>query len=359
MAKQRSAASPAFGQRGVPLAPLSFADLPGFAQDSHLEAFKAFAASCAAIAAEKPPLRPGVRRLAALESIARRALGEEITTQEQARLFFEGNFRPFRILAGGAAAGGGLLTGYYEPVVPGSPTKTAQFRTPILARPDNLAILRPYHSRTEIEAGMIDGHTRPLVFLRDAVEAFLVHVQGSARVRLRGGRVLRLTYAGRNGHPYTSIGRILIESGEIAEEDMSLAALKAWIRANGQNPGEPGWALMQRNRSYIFFAAEEENDPGRGPVGAEGVPLTPLRSIAIDRAIWSYGLPFWIEAALPWRGPSATPFQRLLIAQDTGSAIRGPARADIFFGSGDGAGARAGDIRHKGEMAVLLPVREA
>ncbi len=139
---------------------------------------------------------------------------------------------------------------------------------------------------------------------------------------------------------------------------MSLAALKHWIRAHGQNPGDAGLALMQRNKSYVFFALQEDCSPASGPTGGQGISLTALRSIAIDRAIWPYGLPFWIAADLPWRELTPSPFRRLMIAQDTGSAITGPARADIFFGSGDDAGARAGDIRHGGDIVVLLPAGE-
>jgi membrane-bound lytic murein transglycosylase A len=197
------------------------------------------------------------------------------------------------------------------------------------------------------------------VWLRDRVEVFLVQVQGSARVRLANGRLLRLVYAGRNGQPYNTIGRILIESGKMARADMSLATLKQWIRAHGQNPGDAGAALMHRNKSYVFFSRREECEQAYGPIGGQGISLTALRSIAIDRAIWTYGLPFWIAADLPWRGSPSSPFRRLMIAQDTGSAITGPARADIFFGSGDDAGARAGDIRHAGDVVVLLPAAEA
>ena len=200
----------------------------------------------------------------------------------------------------------GFLTGYYEPVVDGSLTPTRDFSAPVLARPDNLTCLTPYLDRAAIEAGGIDDHVAAVVWLRDQVEVFLVQVQGSARVHLADGRVMRLVYAGRNGHAYSSIGRILIESGEIAETDMSLAALKQWICAHGQNPGDAGLALMQRNRSYVFFALQEESDPACGPTGGQGIGLTPLRSIAVDRTIWTYGLPFWIEAGLPWR--SSLPF---------------------------------------------------
>jgi membrane-bound lytic murein transglycosylase A len=168
--------------------------------------------------------------------------------------------------------------------------------------------------------------------------------------------MLRLSYAGRNGWPYTSIGRILVEEAHIPAAEMSLARLKDWIRENGQEIGQPGRALMQRNRSYVFFQAEETAGGTYGPRGAQGVSLSPWRSIAVDRAIWPYGLPFWLDAELPWHEPRPTPFRRLMIAQDTGSAIVGPKRADIYVGSGDEAGRIAGGFRHHGEMIVLLPI---
>ena len=177
-------------------------------------------------------------------------------------------------------------------------------------------------------------------------------------MRLVDGRVLRLVYAGRNGAPYVSIGRLLIERSGIRAADMSLIALKKWIRAHGQGPGEPGLALMQSNPSYVFFDLRGESDTACGPIGGQGFGLTPLRSIAIDRSLWPYGQPFWIDAELPCGESSSAKFRRLMIAQDTGSAILGAARADIFFGSGDEAGTRAGDVRHKGHMAVLLPAME-
>jgi membrane-bound lytic murein transglycosylase A len=237
--------------------------------------------------------------------------------------------------------------------------RTRNFSAPVRGRPDNLNAVAPYPDRAAIEAGAIERHSAAIVWLRDQVEVFLAQVQGSARVRLADGGLLRLAYAGRNGHPYTSIGRILIDTGEIAEADLSLATLKQWVRARGQNPGDAGAALMHRNKSYVFFSLRQECEPANGPIGGQGISLTALRSVAVDRAIWTYGLPFWIDADLPWRGSCPSPFRRLMIAQDTGSAITGPARADIFFGSGDDAGARAGDIRHAGDVVVLLPAEEA
>jgi membrane-bound lytic murein transglycosylase A len=289
------------------------------------------------------------------------------------------HFRPHRILSDERA----FFTGYFEPVVDGSPVQTPDFTAPILSRPPNLVTLSaadplgshhgpleaalrladgsliPCPERAAIEAGALAGDARPLVWLRDPVEVFIIQVQGSARVRLPDGRMLRLTYAGRNGWPYRSIGHILITEGHVPETEMSLARLKDWIRTNGQEAGQPGRALMQRNPSYVFFKGEDVCEEGLGSIGAQGVALSKLRSIAVDRSLWAYGLPFWIDASLPWRGSGPAPFRRLMIAQDTGSAIVGPKRADIFVGSGEAAGRIAGDFRHHGEMIVLLPIGQA
>jgi len=346
-------------RRELWLSRLSFADLADFGQDDHLEAFQVFARSCAAIAAKKSPLRNGAPATPALNAIANAALRKEVREPAQARRFFERHFRPCRVSACAGLRNDGFLTGYYEPIVEGSSQRSRNFTAPLLRRPDNPNARAAYPERAAIEAGAIKRRSAAIVWLRDRVEVFLAQVQGSARVRLADGRLLRLAYAGRNGHPYTSIGRILIDTGEIAEADMSLATLKQWIRAHGQNPGDAGALLMHRNKSYVFFSPHEECEPARGPIGGQGINLTALRSIAVDRAIWTYGLPFWIAANLPWRGSFPSPFRRLMIAQDTGSAVTGPARADIFFGSGDDAGARAGDIRHAGDVVVLLPAEEA
>jgi membrane-bound lytic murein transglycosylase A len=356
------------------LTPLSFAELDGFVADDHLAAFEVFAQQAKAILEDRPPLRPARAASGALKAVCRAALAEPAETKAAGRRFFETQFEPYRVTP---AAGAGFVTGYYEPIVAGALHRSAEFTAPILARPADLVTLPqgtglpgrpelsasrrlpdgtlvPYPDRAEIEAGALTGRFRPLVWIADPVEVFLVQVQGSARVILPDDRQIRLVYAGRNGWPYTSIGRILIESGEIAASDMGLATLKAWIRAHGQKPGDAGAALMQSNKSYVFFSMNMDLHDSDGPVGGAGLRLSPLRSIAVDRSIWSYGLPFWLAGDLPWQSEEVTPFRRLMIAQDTGSAILGPARADIFFGSGEAAGARAGGVRHVCEFAVLL-----
>jgi membrane-bound lytic murein transglycosylase A len=179
-------------------------------------------------------------------------------------------------------------------------------------------------------------------------------VQGSGRVRLPDGSVMRIAYAGRNGHPYTSVGRLIVERGLATPDQMTLEPLKAFLRADSAR----GRELMHQNRSYVFFRHASELPPERGPVGGAGLPLTPWRSIAVDRNLWAYGLPVWIETALPLVDGASEPFRKLAVAEDTGSAIIGPARADLFHGAGDEAGRRAGALRHPMRFVVLWPRAE-
>lgn len=336
--------------------PARFADLAGFDADDHAAAFAVFQGSCAAIIEGRTPLREALAPDRALIEACRRALALRAPAGPEARHFFETNFQPFRAALEGDARAG-FFTGYYEPFVEGSLTRSAAFPIPLLSAPRDLAS-HGAPARAAIEAGALADRADPIVWLRDKVEVFLIQGQGCARVRLPDGRRIRLTYAGRNGWPYRSIGRILIESGAIAPDAMSLAALKAWIRAHGQADGEPGAMLMQQNESYVFFTRGDEADAALGPIGGAGLALAPLRSLAVDRAIYPYGMPVWIDAAIRWRTGEAAPFQRLMIAQDTGSAIIGAARADIFFGGGEAAGALAGDVRHAGEFVVFLPIEK-
>lgn len=337
--------------------PLAFADLRGFAEDDHADAFAVFQRSSVRVIEGRPSLRKAVAPSPALVEICRRALAPRSIGRREARQFFERHFRPFRVTPPHNPAPSGFFTGYYEPIVNGSLSPSADFAAPILSAPGPLSAHFPLPDRAAIEAGAIADGARPIVWLRDRVEVFLIQVQGSARVRLEDGRSLRLVYAGRNGWPYTSIGRILIDTREIAQDSMSLAALKQWIRAHGQRPGEEGAELMRRNQSYVFFALAPDLEAEAGPIGGAGLSLTPLRSLAIDRDIYPYGAPIWVDADIPGALPEGR-LRRLMIAQDTGSAIVGPARADIFFGSGDEAGARAGAVRHAGEFIVFLPVEE-
>lgn len=359
----------------IDLEPIGFDSLPGLGQEDLSEAFRSFLRSAAAMVANAPPQRPGVAASAELLAIGRRALQDVAAARSNvaARAFFSTYFQPFRLPKPG------FVTAYYEGVVDASLTRDDEFRTPVLARPKDLVTLNdqpilgasgeiltsarrladggltPYPDRRVIEEDAGFAGAQPIAYVRDRVELFLLQVQGSARLRFADGRELPLTYDGRNGHPYTSIGRLLIERGLVSGEAMSLELLKATVRAMGLAPGEPGALLLQENRSYVFFRQDESTDRLSGPIGGEGCALTPGRSIAVDRTLWSYGTPFWIAANIPWENDVETRFERLMIAQDTGSAIVGPARADLFFGSGARAGHLAGRVRHPAEFVVFLP----
>lgn len=344
------------------LEPLAFSDIKGWAGDQHAAAFGVFLKSCAVIDAGAPALRPGVPAGADLAAVCAKATAAAPQTNDAARAFFEANFRPFRI-------GQGMLTGYYEPESDGSLAPTGRFTTPMLGRPPDLVSMmlgetlpgipsniqaarrkgggfEPYPTRSEIEDGVLGELARPLVYL-DWIDAFFIHIQGSSRIRLPDGRMIRLGYDGRNGRPFTGIGRLLVEKGEMAKEVATMAQIRAWL---AKNPKE-GRALMRRNDSYIFFKIDDVLRPEDGPRGAQDIPLTPGRSLAVDRALWPYGLPIWLDG----RFPDGEAIRRLMIAQDTGSAIKGLARGDYFAGTGDKAGAVAGGMRQKTDFVVLLP----
>jgi membrane-bound lytic murein transglycosylase A len=338
------------------LEPTRFETLEGWAEDDQAAAFAAFVRSCHA-----DPELPHARAAA--------ALGPGVSSAV-ARAFFEDRFQPHVIAE---SSDPGFVTGYYEPEIEGSYARGGPFQVPVYRRPDDLitvapdterarfndritglrqtaAGLVPYYTRHEIWAGALAGHGLELLYLKDEVELFYMQVQGSGLVRLSEGGTVRLSYDGKNGHPYTSIGKLLAERGAIAPGAMSMAAVKAWLRADQAR----GRALMEENRSYVFFRvldAEEERD---GPRGAQGVSLTPARSLAVDTAYHRLGLPIFVTAD-GLMTEDGHPFRRLMIAQDVGSAIRGPERGDIFWGTGEEAGAIAGSTRHRARFCVLLP----
>lgn len=254
--------------------------------------------------------------------------------EEPARAFFERAFLP-QVIARPA-----LLTGYYEPELEGSAVSTDSFRYPLYAPPEGWTAGRLWHDRTEIEEqDLLAG--RELVWLDSPLDAFLAQVQGSVRVRLSDGRALRLGFAGKNGHPYSSIGKELIRRGALAETNASIAAIRDWAaRHPDQLTG-----LLRTNASFVFFRALDL-PADTGPLGAMGRPVTALRSIAVDPEHIPLGAPVWVE----WQGKA-----QLMIAQDTGSAIKGPARGDIFFGTGAEAGLQAGALKVEGRLTVLLP----
>jgi membrane-bound lytic murein transglycosylase A len=345
--------------------PVRFDALPGWTLQDHGALFAAFRLSCAA----PQPLRAGVPRPEALAAIC--ASAPLKADGEAARRFFEERFASLRIVPD---AGTGFLTGYFEPEFPGSLTKSDTFPTPVLARPADLvtrmpgdewpgidpaltsarrtpAGLEPYPDRASIDAGALEGQKLEILWLRDPVDRFVMQVQGSARIRLADGSVVRLAYSGRNGHAYSSLGRIVSQEQGIPPEQMTMDRLVGFLKADAVRAA----SLIARNRSFVFFRRANELPPEFGPIGGEGVPLTPMLSVAADRTIWPYGLPVMLSGTLPLATGGTETLARAAIIQDTGSAIIGPARIDLFFGSGDVAGHWAGLTRHPLDLFVLWP----
>jgi membrane-bound lytic murein transglycosylase A len=354
------------------LVPVAFTDLPGWSEAGLGAALAAFRRQ----AAIWSDAGPKTRRLgvdgAALAEAGRAALALPATDDVTARRFFEARFTPARVVPRTGAA---FLTGYFEPELAGSRQRSTRFSVPLLARPDDLVDiddtnrppgldpsyafarrtpegdLVPCFDRAEIEAGALAGRGLELVFVADPVDAFFVHVQGSVRLRLDDGTVMRLAYAAKAGHPYTSIAKVLIARGEATPETMTADALAGRLKADPVAAA----ALMRMNRSYVFFAEQPDLDPDLGAVAAAKVQLTPGVSLAVDRTLHTFGTPIFVDADLPLgRDGALEPVHRLMIAQDTGSAIVGPARGDIFVGLGDVAGRIAGRIRHEPRHFVAL-----
>ncbi|MEP9351558.1 MltA domain-containing protein [Xanthobacter sp. KR7-225] len=355
---------------GARLDPVAYGALEGWAEDDAAAAFDTFRNSCGAVGRVLPDAGPAsaptlTAGLAAACAAAAR-LGPGHPSPVLARLFFEANFRPFRVVPDGG--GEGFYTGYYEVEAEGSAVPTETYAVPVYARPKDLVMesptansgaagrlvdgrLVPYFDRAAIEDGALAGQGLELVWLKDPVDLFFMQIQGSGRVRLADGRVLKLNYDGFNGHLYLPVGRLLIARGIVPREEMSMDRIRAFMEADP----EAGRALRRENPSYVFFKALDL-PADAGAMGAQGVPLTAGRSLAVDRHLHSYGTPVFVQAELPLAAPgTAEPFRRLMIAQDTGSAIRGPARADLYFGAGREAGSRAGRIRHAGGFTLLVP----
>jgi membrane-bound lytic murein transglycosylase A len=363
---------------GSQYAPLAWADVAGWSEDDHLQAYRAFRASCRPIAAERtPPADPKADNPKALGTSlrdpCRAARAFDISDGAKAKAFFEDHFLPLRISRLGE--GDGFVTGYYEPVIDGSRTQTEVYNVPVYRRPSNLFVrgfnqdspslpnkgqvfrkigrrkLVPYYDRGEIEDGAIAGRGLEICWLKSQTDLLFSQIQGSARVRLEDSSTIRINYDAHNGYPYTAVGRILIDRGIIPKEQMSMQKIREWMDQNPDGAKE----LRRQNRAYLFFREVNLSDKDEA-VGAQGVPLTPGRSIAVDKALHVYGTPFFIEGELPIESEvSKTPFHRLMIAQDTGSAIVGPARADLYFGAGVEAGKVSGRLRHNMHFVMLVP----
>lgn len=355
------------------LQPATFAELPGWQKDDHLAAFKTFLKSCDCVirAADKPVTKAvSASKVPApdLAAVCRAAQSVKSPTKASAKAFFEAQFVPHRITHNNPQ---GLLTGYYEPVMQGSRTAGGKFQTPVYRRPPDLvnvvaeteraskpdglthvrqtaAGVAPFPTRAEIEQGALAGKGLELLYLEDAVEVFFMHIQGSGRIHLTDGTTVRINYDGKNGYPYTSIGRYLIDQGLLEANKVSMQALGKWLRADKSR----GQQVMWQNRSFIFF---RELDDSEGPMGAMSVALTPGRSLAVDTAYHTLGTPLYVSAPDLGRATKDGSFNRLMVAQDVGSAIKGPERGDIYFGSGDKAGKLAGVTKHPGNFFVLLP----
>ena len=353
--------------------PLPWADVAGWSDDDHLAAYKAFRTSCQPIAAQSAPASDSKALGSSLREPCRIAKGLELSDRAKAKTFFEENFLPFRISRLGE--GEGFVTGYYEPILDGSREQNEVYTVPIYRRPSNLFVkgqtqasaglpnkgqvyrkigrrkLVPYYDRAEIEDGKIEGRGLEIAYLKNQTDLLFAQIQGSARVELPDGSMVRINYDAHNGYPYTPVGRILIERNIIPKEQMSMQKIREWMEQNPEGANE----VRRQNRSYVFFREVNLSEKDEA-VGAQGVPLTAGRSIAVDKALHVYGTPFFIEAELPIESPqSKTAFHRLMIAQDTGSAIVGPARADLYFGAGPEAGRVSGRLRHNARFAILIP----
>lgn len=341
------------------LAPAGFADLAGWQQDDAGAALAAFARSCAALM--KAPSGSTLGVGGAIESwqaaCAALPAGADAAT---ARGYFEHWFQPWQ--AGNNGDSDGLFTGYYEPELKGAREKEKGFATPLMKRPPDLVMvdlgrfrpawrgehiagrvvngsLSPYESRAQIERGALDRFHLPFLWVADPVDAFFLEIQGSGRIILPDGSMVRVGYDGQNGQPYVPVGRLLVERGDLPKDDVSLQTIRAWIEAHPK----AGKALMDENPSYVFF----REFSGDGPLGSEGVVLTPRRSLAVDRRFVPLGVPVFLDAGEGLR--------RLMVAQDTGGAIRGPVRGDVFWGDGAEAEARAGAMKARGRYYLLLP----
>jgi membrane-bound lytic murein transglycosylase A len=315
----------------APAQVLAFEELDGWWDDRHLEGLESFLVTCDRI--EGPDWAPIC------------ALARDVPRDEaSARSFFELFFRP--VVIGTPPA---LFTGYYEPELRGSLTRTPRFAWPIYRRPPELRDGQAFLTRGQIDGGALRGRGLELVWLEDPVELYFLQVQGSGRIRLPDGQVIRVGYAGRNGHPYRSIGQELIRRGTHRLDEVSAQEIRAWVRANGA----AGQALLATNPSYVFFRRLDDLPPDRGPIGAMGRSLTTLRSVAVDPDFTPLGAPVWVEK------DGRSPIRRLMVAQDTGGAIKGAQRADIFFGTGEAAGEAAGRLRDGGRLVVLMPIDRA
>lgn len=323
------------------LQPQSFYDLNGWHTADHSKTLAAFRQSCSVMMKRDLEASLG-QQMGQVKDWEPACAAAEKTPKAKARAFFEEHFLPFKSVSN--LRSDGLFTGYYEIELKGSLKKTKRFKYPIYRLPPEIA--RGF-TRAEIDAGALKGKGLELVWVDDPVQLFFLHIQGSGIVRLTNGKTIRIGYDGQNGKGYVSLGRWLIDNNYMAQEDVDAPAIKKWLR---QNPNLAQEA-MEQNPSYIYFKRRDELSHAQGPIGAQTVPLTSYCSLAVDKRFYGYGIPMWVDTELP----NGRPFRKLAIAQDTGGAIRGAIRADIFYGHGKTAETLAGYMNQRGNLWVLLP----
>lgn len=331
----------------VAMAPISYNEIAGWAEDRHAEALVAFRRSCPRLSAGadmKIATDGGEKTVTAGEwkRICNAAVAVRTGDNRAARSFFEANFRPLVVQAPGK------FTGYFEPETRGSKAPSRLFTVPVYRRPPDLSD-KPFYTRAEIEQGVLKGKGLEIVYVQDPVALFEIQVQGSGRVTLAEGGAMTLGFDGSNNRPYTAIGAVLVEMGVMKKEEATWPAIRDWLKRNPQQARD----VMRRNERYIFFRDTKTS----APIGAEGVPLTAQRSMAVDPSLTPYGTPIWIDTRRPSlrRGAQPDVYRRLMIAQDTGAAIKGPARGDVFFGAGAQAAEWAGRMNSDGRAIVLIP----
>lgn len=327
-----------------------FSDLQGWKQDRHADALPAMRKSCEAMLKGSPDkvlaIADKQSRVSDWAEPCRVLMRQADGDHEAVRAVLEAYFEPYLAMNDGIEPEG-LFTGYYEIDVPASPVRTGPYTEPVYAMPPGMT--KPYYSRAEIDAGALEGKGLEIAWSSDPAAVFFMQIQGSGRLIYPDGTIQRVNYAGQNGHSYVAIGKVLVDMGLMEKGTVNAPAIMAWLRANPGRMRE----IMHTNPSYVFFKI---NDKPEGPFGAQGVALTPGRSLAVDRKLFFYGLPVWLETeTVATPSVRTLPWNRLMVAQDTGGAIKGPVRGDIFFGNGPEAQELAGYMKNKGRYYVLLP----
>ena len=357
-------------KEGVELTPIDYTDIAGWSDADITPSLRAFERSCAKLDALAPERPLGMDGLA-LTAADWQAVCANVSTSSDAQLTFESWFQPYRVTADGEESG--LFTGYYEPLLFGARTPSDRFKYPLRTNPRDMVTvdlasfnpeldgrrlvgrveggqLVPYPDRAGIDRGAVDDVAESFIWVDDAIAKFFLQIQGSGLVELPDGETIRVGYAGQNGHGYRAIGRDLIEMGELTRENVSLQSIRRWLLDHPANADE----IMHKNASYIFFRELTGLGDASGPLGSQNVPLEPRYSLAVDRKYWPMGLPVWLDLEIAF-SDGERKWRQLLIAQDTGGAIKGGIRGDVFWGAGAEAEYVAGHMKSSGGMIIFLP----